>query len=42
MIGPTESENLAELERFCDAMISIGEEIDRVERGEWLREDNPP
>ena len=34
MIEPTESENLDELDRFCDAMLSIREEIDRVELGE--------
>ena len=31
MIEPTESENLEELDRFCDAMLSIREEIDRIE-----------
>ncbi len=41
MIEPTESEDLAELDRFCDAMISIRGEIDRVAGGEWPREDNP-
>ncbi|MEM9419390.1 MAG: aminomethyl-transferring glycine dehydrogenase [Planctomycetota bacterium] len=41
MIEPTESESKAELDRFCDAMISIKEEIGRVEAGEWPREDNP-
>ncbi|MDC6387256.1 aminomethyl-transferring glycine dehydrogenase [Maribacter sp. PR1] len=34
MIEPTESENLAELDRFCDAMISIREEIDKAEPDE--------
>jgi glycine dehydrogenase len=34
MIEPTESESLAELDRFCDAMIGIREEIRAVERGE--------
>lgn len=34
MIEPTESENLAELDRFCDAMISIREEIDKAELDE--------
>ena len=33
MVEPTESEDLAELDRFCDAMIAIRGEIDRVERG---------
>jgi glycine dehydrogenase len=41
MVEPTESEPLAELDRFCDAMIAIREEIRRVERGEWPQEDNP-
>jgi glycine dehydrogenase len=41
MIEATESESLAEVDRFCDAMIAIREEIARVERGEWDREDNP-
>ena len=41
MIEPTESEYLAELDRFCDAMIAIRDEIDRVERGEWPHEDSP-
>jgi len=41
MIEPTESESKAELDRFCDAMIAIREEIRRVESGEWDRTDNP-
>jgi glycine dehydrogenase len=41
MIEPTESESLTELDRFCDAMISITEEIARIEAGEWPRDDNP-
>jgi glycine dehydrogenase len=41
MIEPTESENLAELDRFCDAMIAIREEISRVAAGEYDRTDNP-
>lgn len=41
MIEPTESESLAELDRFCRAMIAIREEIDRVASGEWSAEDNP-
>ena len=35
MVEPTESEDLGELDRFCDAMIAIREEIDEVEAGEW-------
>jgi glycine dehydrogenase len=41
MVEPTESEDLAELDRFCEAMIKIREEIRRVETGEWSRADNP-
>ena len=41
MVEPTESEDLAELDRFCDAMIAIREEIHAVERGEWPVEQSP-
>lgn len=41
MVEPTESESLAELDRFCDAMIAIRGEIAKVEQGTWPREDNP-
>lgn len=41
MIEPTESEDLAELDRFCDAMIAIRAEIEKVGSGEWDKEDNP-
>ncbi|MDR0275132.1 MAG: aminomethyl-transferring glycine dehydrogenase [Burkholderiaceae bacterium] len=41
MVEPTESEPLAELDRFIAAMIAIREEIRRVERGEWPRKNNP-
>ncbi|MBI1367031.1 MAG: aminomethyl-transferring glycine dehydrogenase [Planctomycetes bacterium] len=41
MIEPTESESKAELDRFCDAMISIREEIRAIERGDMDGEDNP-
>jgi glycine dehydrogenase len=41
MVEPTESEDLAEIDRFCDAMIAIREEIARVEAGEWTPEDSP-
>ncbi len=41
MIEPTESESKAELDRFCDAMIAIKQEIDQVATGEFLLEDNP-
>ena len=41
MIEPTESESLAELDRFCDAMIAIHGELIAVEVGRMDREDNP-
>lgn len=41
MIEPTESEPKAELDRLCDALISIREEIAMIERGELPRDDNP-
>jgi glycine dehydrogenase len=40
MIEPTESESKAELDRFCDAMISIRKEIEEIERGEADKKDN--
>ncbi len=41
MVEPTESEDLAELDRFCDAMIAIRREIDEVAAGRWPKDDNP-
>jgi glycine dehydrogenase len=41
MIEPTESESLAEIDRFCDAMIAIRGEIDRVASGEWPLANSP-
>jgi glycine dehydrogenase len=41
MVEPTESESLAEIDRFVEAMIAIREEIRAVELGVWSREDNP-
>ncbi len=41
MIEPTESEDKAELDRFCDAMISIRAEIGMISDGEWPGDDNP-
>jgi glycine dehydrogenase len=41
MIEPTESEPLAELDRFCEAMIAIREEVRAIERGAWPRDNNP-
>ena len=40
MVEPTESEGLAELDRFIDAMISIRAEIDQIDRGERDKDDN--
>jgi glycine dehydrogenase len=40
MIEPTESEPKAELDRFCEAMISIRDEIRQIESGEADRQDN--
>jgi glycine dehydrogenase len=41
MIEPTESESLRELDRFCDAMLAIRAEIDRVAAGDWPLEESP-
>ncbi len=41
MVEPTESEPKRELDRFCDAMIAIADEAERVASGEWPKEDNP-
>ncbi|MDT5134073.1 MAG: glycine dehydrogenase, partial [Mycobacterium sp.] len=41
MVEPTESESLAEVDAFCDAMIAIRAEIDQVGSGQWPVEDNP-
>jgi glycine dehydrogenase len=41
MVEPTESEDLGEIDRFCDAMVAIKAEIDRVGAGEWTPEDSP-
>ena len=41
MVEPTESETLAELDRFIDAMIAIREEIRQIESGAWPQNDNP-
>jgi glycine dehydrogenase len=41
MVEPTESESLEELDRFCDAMVAIRQEIARIEKGEWSQDDNP-
>lgn len=41
MIEPTESESLAELDRFCEAMLAIHAEFTKVESGEFDAENNP-
>jgi glycine dehydrogenase len=41
MVEPTESEDLVELDRFCDAMIAIRAEIEQVAAGVWPKDDNP-
>lgn len=41
MVEPTESEDLPELDRFCDAMLAIAEEARKVEQGDWPADDNP-
>ena len=41
MVEPTESEPMSEVDRFCDAMISIAKEIDEIKIGNWSKEDNP-
>ncbi len=41
MIEPTESESKAEIDRFCDAMLSIREEIAQIERGVYPTDNNP-
>ncbi len=41
MVEPTESEPLAEIDRFCDAMQAIADEARRVAEGEWPADDNP-
>lgn len=41
MVEPTESETLTEVDAFCEAMIAIRGEIDRVGSGEWPVDDNP-
>jgi glycine dehydrogenase len=41
MVEPTESEDLAELDRFVEAMVAIRAEVDKVGSGEWPAGDNP-
>ena len=41
MVEPTESEDLAEIDRFVEAMIAIRREIEQVEAGEWPVADSP-
>ncbi|MCG9627346.1 aminomethyl-transferring glycine dehydrogenase [Vibrio mediterranei] len=41
MVEPTESEDLEELDRFCDAMIAIRNEMTQVKEGVWPLDNNP-
>ena len=41
MFEPTESEPKVELDRFCDAMIAIHGELQKIASGAWPRDDNP-
>ena len=41
MIEPTESEDKAEIDRFCDALIAIKGEIEKIQSKEWDASDNP-
>ena len=41
MIEPTESENLEEIDRFCKALLSIKDEIDKIDTGQFEKKDNP-
>jgi glycine dehydrogenase len=41
MVEPTESETMEEIDRFCDAMIAIKDEIDQVAAGVWPVDDSP-
>ncbi|MDB2498657.1 aminomethyl-transferring glycine dehydrogenase [Alphaproteobacteria bacterium] len=41
MIEPTESESLAEIDRFCDAMVAIAAEIQSIADGIWPKDNNP-
>jgi glycine dehydrogenase len=41
MVEPTESEDLAELDRFCSAMVAIRDEIREIASGAFDRDDNP-
>ena len=41
MIEPTESENLEEIDRFCNALLNIKDEIDKIDSGKFEKKDNP-
>jgi glycine dehydrogenase len=41
MVEPTESESKAELDRFCDAMVAIHGELQKLKQGAWDAQDNP-
>lgn len=40
MVEPTESESKAEIDRYCEALLSIREEIREIEEGKYSKEDN--
>ena len=41
MIEPTESENLEEIDKFCEALLSIKDEINKISSGQFEKKDNP-
>ena len=41
MIEPTESETKGEIDRLCDALLTVVQEIENIRRGKWSKEDNP-
>ncbi len=41
MIEPTESENLEEIDKFCNALLNIKDEIDKIDTGQFEKKDNP-
>ncbi len=41
MVEPTESESKAEIDRFCEAMLTIAREAREVQKGSWPQDDNP-
>ncbi len=41
MVEPTESEPLSELDRLCEALLAIANEVAKIEQGDWPKDDNP-